>query len=189
MSKKSPKVIRNNKKKSDRQQTIEELQENIKKMQADKENKCESAKKQLVDMLEVTVDKYRTATGTAEALRVLRFVHDGKTNADLKEANDLALHMATVAKSMSEKAIDLEPSEMDQLCDGFYEKELKLGAGEAGDSWTLAAQMMVIDLCRNVGGAAEDMVDFVKRVQEEIESTQKTLDSLLEEEAAETESE
>ena len=41
--------------------------------------------------------------------------------------------------------------------------------------------MMRIDLCRNVGGIAEDIVEFVKRVDKEIEDTEKAIEELGEE--------
>lgn len=157
---------------------IAELEEKIVKMEVDREGKCAAAKKQLVEMLEVTVDKYRTATGTAEALRILRFVSDGMGLAwnDLEQANELAWTMAGVASYMAEVAKSLEPEEMDKLCDGFYDKEFKVGGEKQAEVVKIAEQMMRIDLCRNVGGAAEDMKSFVERVGEEIQATKKALD-------------
>ena len=152
--------------------TIKELEDKIKSMKEDKEKKCKAAKEQLIDMLEVTADKYRTATGTAEALRVLRFVQ-GENRAIVYDANNLAQSMAGVAEKMVEKAKSLPYAEMDNLCDGFYEKDFK--SSNAAD---LAYEMMKIDLCRNVGGAAEDMVEFIKRVQEEIDQTGEELKKL-----------
>ena len=151
---------------------IKELEDKIESMKADKEKKCKLAKEQLVSMLEVTVDKYRTATGTAEALRVLRFVV-GSDKVNLAQANRLAWDMAVEADKMREKAKKLAYAEMDKLCDGFYEKEFK-----SDSAYELAFEMMRIDLCRNVGEAAEDMVEFIKRVQEEIDSTGEELKKL-----------
>lgn len=159
--------------------TIKELEGKIESMKADKENKCKAAKQQLVDMLEVTVDKYRTATGTAEALRVVRFVsenYSGTLN-EINLANRLAHKMASVTQDMANKAKNLAYAEMDQLCDGFYEKDFQYNT--LSDAVTeLAYEMMCIDLCRNVGGSAEDMVDFIKRVDEEIKATEEKLEEL-----------
>lgn len=165
--------------------TIKELEDKIKSMKEDKEKKCKAAKEQLIDMLEVTVDKYRTATGTAEALRVLRFVVGNDELIDITWANRLAWDMAVEADRIREKAEKLAYAEMDKLCDGFYEKEFKVevrkvyNVDEAfNDYYKLAFEMMRIDLCRNVGGAAEDMVEFIKRVQEEIDATGEELKKL-----------
>lgn len=167
---------------------IKELEEKIVSMKKDKEAKCKAAKEQLVEMLKVTVDKYRTATGTAEALRVLRFVV-GNDEVNLTWANRLAWDMAVEADRIREKAEKLAYAEMDKLCDGFYEKEFKLaypetdndmdyGPIETDHLYQLAFEMMRIDLCRNVGGSAEDMVEFIKRTQEEIDATGEKLKEL-----------
>lgn len=168
--------------------TIKELEDKIESMKADKEKKCKAAKEQLVSMLEVTVDKYRTATGTAEALRTLRFV-TGNDLANLTWANQLAWDMAAEVNKMCEKAKKLSYAEMDQLCDDFYDKEFRIAypprfsndeipSIEEEHCYCLAFEMMRIDLCRNVGGTAEDMVEFIKRVEEEIDATGKELKKL-----------
>jgi len=159
--------------------TIKELEESIDSMKKDKEAKCKAAKDQLIDMLEVTVDKYRTATGVAEALRVLRFTF-GDDLANIADASELAIKMAEEALAMRDKARELPYAKMDQLCDGFYEKEFKCDerSSDLSNAFNLAFEMMRIDLCRNVGGAAEDMVEFIKRTEEEIDKTGEKLKEL-----------
>lgn len=164
--------------------TIKELEDKIAGMKADKEKKCKLAKDQLIEMLEVTVDKYRTATGTAEALRVMRFVY-GENTSDLIPAifvcvaNELAREMASITQEMAEKAKKLSYANMDQLCDGFYDKDLELDEDNGSDVlYVLCMEMMKIDLCRNVGGTAEDMVEFIKRVEADIDDTGKQLKEL-----------
>lgn len=165
---------------NDRKVTIKELEDKIEKMKKDKLTKCKAAKKQLVEMLKVTVDKYRTVTGTAEALRVLRFVV-GDDEVDLTWANRLAWDMAVEADKIRKKAEKLAYAEMDKLCDGFYEKEFKVAPDHGMQTfYELAFEMMRIDLCRNVGGSAEDMVEFIKRTQEEIDACGEELKKLKE---------
>jgi len=154
--------------------TKKELEEKLEKMIEDRDKKCKAAKDQLVEMLKITADKYLTATGTAEALRTLRFTC-GSDNVSIDEANDLAFEMATETNKMYNKAKKLDPAEMDKLCDGFYDKDFNVNGHTYGD---LAFEMMRIDLCRNVGGSAEDMVSFINRVEEEIEATKKALEEL-----------
>lgn len=158
--------------KDEKQQAIEEMGEKLRKMVEDKDAKCKAAKSQLISMLEVTADKYRTATGVAEALRVLRFVH-GEDGATIKDAMLLAKTMAQETADMAKKAKATPYESMETLCDGFYDKDF-VNSKEP----MLAFEMMRIDLCRNVGGAAEDMVEFCKRVQEEIDETVHALDEL-----------
>jgi hypothetical protein len=166
------KIFNELREKSDRAVAIKELEDKIASMKKDKLAKCKAAKEQLVEMLKVTVDKYRTATGTAEALRVLRFTA-GKDNVPILDANVLAREMAIETDKMREKAEKLSYAEMDKLCNGFYEKDCKVES-----AYDLAFEMMRIDLCRNVGGSAEDMVEFIKRTQEEIDATGEELKKL-----------
>ena len=148
---------------------IDELEGKRDSMAKDRDAKCKSAKEQLVSMIEVTVDKYRTATGTAEALRVLRFAY-GNDNVAIYEAVQMANRMAVETDKMKQKAEKLGYAEMDQLCDGFYEKEF-----DGKNYIDLAFEMMRIDLCRNVGEAAEDMVAFLERVDSDIADTEKKI--------------
>lgn len=164
-----------------------ELEEKIAKMEQDRNAKTDAAKKQLIDMLEVTAAKYLTATGVAEALRVLRFTHgENGPRVMLGDAAALARKMSGVAAHMMEVAEDLAPYEMDNLCNGFYTEDYATKAADVkygSSNFELAYEMMCIDLCRNVGGAAEDMVGFCTRVDEEIESTKKALEEALAEKA------
>lgn len=153
---------------------IAELEKKLKLMNEDRDRKLESAKTQLVEMLDITIDKYKTATGTAEALRVLRFVFDDNADGMISAANELAWRMADEVADMKKAAEDTDPVEMDSICDGFYDKEFHCGEEQT----RLAFEMMRIDLCRNVGPAADDMVSFINRSNEEIEATQKALDEL-----------
>lgn len=170
------KVIKSNDEEKD---LIKELEDKIKSMKEDKEKKCKAAKEQLIEMLDVTVDKYRTATGTAEALRVMRFIIGDDSKIAVHIANDIAWAMAQEVDKMKQKANELPYAEMDKLCDGFYNKEYKMNPVTWDDEVvSLTFEMMRIDLCRNVGGAAEDMVEFIKRVEEEIDSVGEELKAL-----------
>lgn len=175
----------NNSKPSDKQAMIEEMETKIASMKEDKDAKCKAAKEQLIETLKITADKYRTATGTAEALRVLRFVAEGRVDLVMFDANELAWDMANQTEEMIERAESLPYHEMDQLCEPFYDKTFIVRAAESDEAaiYRLAFEMMRIDLCRNVGGAAEDMVGFIKRVEEEIDDVGEELKKLKEEEA------
>lgn len=183
MTKKSPKVIKV-KKQDDMKAAIEELEQKLTKMEEDRDAKCKAAREQLIDMLEVTADKYLTVTGTAEALRVVRFVIGAETPGDLIDACELAHRMAGVAKDMAERAKELATNAMDQLCKDFYTEDFDIRDFDQRQ-FAMAFEMMRIDLCRNVGGSAEDMVGFVKRVQEEIDVTKAKLEELYAQQAEE----
>ncbi len=172
--------------------TIKELEERITSMKEDKEKKCKFAKEQLVEQLKIDVEKWRTATGTAEAARVLRFVTSGGHDyVDLSWANRLAWDMAVETDKMREKAESLTYAEMDKLCDGFYEKEFKIDYSKKDivteddithATYEMAFELMRLDLCQGVGKAAEDMVEFIKRTQDEIDACGEKLKELKGEE-------
>ena len=161
--------------------TIKELEERIASMKEDKEKKCKFAKEQLVEQLKIDVEKWHTATGTAEALRILRFAA-GSNEVNLTWANRLARDMAVETDKMKEKAESLTYAEMDKLCDEFYEKEFKFNISSESkinlNECQLAFELMRLDLCQGVGKAAEDMVEFIKRTQDEIDACGKKLKEL-----------
>lgn len=165
-----PKLVKKDNKTND--DVINELVEKIEGMEKDRESKCSQAKEQLINQLEVTSDKYRTATGVIEALRVIRMVNDSQSD-DIEAGCELALSMASEAMRMKEVAENLEYGEMDSLCDGFYEEDYA-AVGEY-EVIPLAFELMRLDLCRNVGPAAEDITEFYKRSTQDIDDTKKEL--------------
>lgn len=169
----------------DAEDSIKEIEAKIDGMKKDKEAKCKAAKEQLVEMLSITSDKYLTATGTAEALRVLRFALGSDAKATIKDAVVLAHELADEALAMATKASETPYDQMDKICEGFYEQNFVLDDGDLMENedhaFDLAYEMMRIDLCRNVGGAAEDMVEFIKRAQGEVDAMGEELNRLKKE--------
>ena len=161
---------------------VKELEEKIEAMEADRDAKCKAAKDQLLDMLHVTAEKYGTATGVAEALRTLRFTMGETVSDDILGASKLAAHMVNETMAMMAMAADLDYKDMGKLCDSFFEKDYKVNEFDSfrDKAENLAFELMRIDLCRNVGGAAEDMVGFIERVQEEIDATKEELAKAME---------
>lgn len=154
----------------------QELVDKLQSMTEDRSKKCEAAKNQLIESLKVTADKYRTATGVMEALRVLRMVNDSSCDGEFDTAKTLASWMVNEVNKLTDKAEKLSFAEMDQLCDGAYETDF-ISIDEF-NSLDLAFELMRLDLCRNVGPAAEDMIEFQKRVDEEINQTESKLNEL-----------
>lgn len=165
-----PKIVKKNDKKNG--DVISELEEKIKGMKKDQESKCSQAKEQLINQLEVTADKYRTATGVMEALRVIRMVQDDTTY-DIESACVIALNMANEVMRMKDVAENLEYEKMDNLCDDFYVKDY--ASIEEYGVIPLAFELMRLDLCRNVGPAAEDITEFYKRSTQDIDDTKEEL--------------
>ena len=80
--------------------------------------------------------------------------------------------MSNTAYEMSEKAVQLDPDEMDQLCQGFYDQAFSEGKGSALE---MIDELMSLQLCQNVGPNAEDIAEFCKTADEEIEKAREEL--------------
>lgn len=155
---------------------ISELKDKIKSMEDDKEKKCNQAKEQLLSQLAVTADKYRTATGVAEALNTIRNVrgnHEIKIIDELSDAHEIATNMSGITSKLHDKVDDTPCDKMDTVLDGLYNKDY---VAIIGDVNCLSMELMILDLCRNVGPACGDMVAFIKRADQEIEDTKKELE-------------
>lgn len=157
------------------QEVAKEMARSIAKMYEDRDKKAMSAKEHLISQLEVTVDKYRTANGVMSALDTVRLVYGRgylEIDDELVVAKGVAKVAAGTAQAMAKKAGLLDPEEMDQLCDGFYQKEFADGDADARD---LVDELMSLQLCQNVGPNAEDITEFVRHADEEIEKARNDL--------------
>ena len=160
----------------DSQSVAEEMAKSIAKMYEDRDKKALNAKETLVSQLKVTVDKYRTANGVMSALQTVRDVIGA--DIDVKEAiamaKSLATGMANVADLMAKRADELEPEAMRELCDGFYDAAFSEHDSSAIE---MANELMILQLCQNVGPSAEDISDFLTRADEEIEKAREDLNA------------
>lgn len=156
-------------------ETAREQAKSISKMYEDRDRKAVGAKQHLVSQLMVTTEKYRTANGIMAALDTVRTVfgsHGDDIYSEIQMAQRIAKGMAVTAEKMAEKAQSLDPDDMDQLCEMFYDKDMtnkKVGPTE------LAEQLMTLQLCQNVGPNAEDVVEFLRSADEEIEKARENL--------------
>lgn len=159
---------------------MQELLDKKESMAVDRIKKLAMAKEQLVEQLKVTVDKYRTATGVMEALRVIRMVmdvDDVPLAEELSFARDVTANMIATVSAMTEKAERLGYAEMDELCEGFYDEDF---VSKNFSGIELAEQLMCLDLCRNVGPAAEDIVGFIEKTDAEITDVNREIEKILE---------
>lgn len=166
---------------SSKESELHDLYDDIEKMTADRDAKVKAAKEQLVEMLEVTADKYRTGTGIMEALRVLRMISDGRPEDmqvydEIEFAVGLAFKMVKETSRLAERAGKLGWSQMDTLLNGAYDENfIERKEFSAVD---LAFELMRLDLCRNVGPAAEDIASFVERTEDEMKKVAARIDEL-----------
>lgn len=161
----------------DHQKVAEDMAKSIAKMYEDRDKKALGARDHLVSQLEVTTDKYRTANGVMSALDTVRLVAGSYAGDDLLGdigmAKDVAIVMAHKAQEMRDKAQGLDPEDMDQLCDDFYDKEF--AESDTSTAVEMVIELMLLQLCQNVGPAAQDVADFCRTADEEIEKARKDL--------------
>ena len=163
------------------QETAREMARSIAKMYEDRDQKALGARDHLVSQLEVTADKYRTANGVMSALETVRLVF-GELTMDVDEelsiAKTTANHMSMVAIDMASKAAALDPDDMGSLCEGMYDAEFSKGKATALD---MVDELMVLQLCQNVGPNAQDVQDFCAQADAEIEKAREDLRKLCDE--------
>lgn len=168
---------------ADNPEVAKNMAESIRKMYEDRDKKALAAKERLVSQLEVTVDKYRTGNGVMSALDMVRTVLGEQAEEitlaeEIAEAKGLALIMASKAAKMAEKAKSLDPDKMDSLCENFYKTDFAESEASALD---LMEELLVLQLCQNVGPSAEDIVEFLSHTDEEIEKAKKDLETFCNE--------
>lgn len=156
-------------------ETARKQAKDIAKMYEDRDKKALGARDHLVSQLEITSDKYRTANGVMAALQVVRDVLGNATDyvEEISIAKTVATRMAGVAQRMADNAIDLDPEDMGELCDGFYDPAFSEGKGSALE---MIDELMILQLCQNVGPNAEDVAEFCRTADEEIEKARHTLE-------------
>lgn len=156
-------------------ETARKQAKDIAKMYEDRDKKALGARDHLVSQLEVTSSKYKTANGVMNALDTVRDVFGEKymgPEEEIEVAKKAAKHMAGVAIKMADRASQLDPEEMDQLCDDFYDKNF---VNSRSTGITLINEVLTLQLCQNVGPNAEDIVEFCHTADDEIEKARENL--------------
>lgn len=158
-------------------ETAKKQAKDIAKMYEDRDKKAVGAKEHLISQLTITADKYRTANGVMSALDTIRLVagnHSGDDlRGDIAMAKGVAVVMARKAQEMASKASKLDPEDMSQLCDDFYEKEF--ADSDETSAVDMVIELMLLQLCQNVGPSAQDVSDFCRTADEEIEKARTEL--------------
>lgn len=156
-------------------ETAKKQAQDIAKMYEDRDKKALGAREHLVSQLRVTADKYRTANGVMAAMQVVRDVFGDSCMDYIEEisiAKTAATNMAGVATKMADKAAELMPEDMSMLCEGFYDPQFSEGKSSALE---LIDELLVLQLCQNVGPNAQDVEDFCTQTDKEIEKAREQL--------------
>lgn len=157
------------KKNKEKEQQIQELVNQLDRMVDDRDNKCKRAKEQLIENLKITADKYTTATGVHEAYKIIKsLIPDNEFDIGdgLLSSSYCAVTMAQKTTALADKAKNTEYSDMDSLLDGEFDPDFAWEETLSIRSLTL--ELMVLDLCRNVGPVCDDLVSFINRTDEEL---------------------
>ncbi len=161
---------------ADPNDVAKEMAESIRKMYEDRDKKAMNAKSHLISQLKLTSEKYCTANGVMSALDTVRTVYgEVATNGiypEIQMAQCLAKKLSVTATKMAEKASDLDPEDMAELCDSFYKTDM-VNSNLCPEG--LAEQLMILQLCQNIGPNASDVSDFCGRADEEIEKARANL--------------
>jgi len=159
------------------QNVAEEMARSISKMYEDRDKKAINAKTHLIEQLKVTSDKYRTANGVMAAMETVRQVFGEQAqeltlDEEIGISKTVATEIAELCQDMACKAEELDPDQMDELCNDFYDKEFSQNDASAIE---MVGELMALNLCQNVGPEAEDISGFCKHTDEEIEKARKDL--------------
>lgn len=167
---------------ADPKETADEQAKSIRHMIEERDKKATNAKKHLIAQLDVTIDKYRTANGVMTALQTVRAVAGDHSDLTLEDeigmAKAVATEMARVTAEMADNAEKTDPDNLDELCDGFYNKEFSENDSSAIE---MVHELMILQLCQNVGPDADDVANFCKQADEEIEKARENLRKFCEE--------
>jgi len=168
------KTIEGSAKDIDWEKTAKEQAEQIRKMYEDRDKKALAAKEHLVSSLQITSYKYLTANGIMSALDTTRTVmgNNNDVYGNLAYAQRIAKQMSDIAMNMMDKAAATDPENMGDLCEGFYEEDM---TEEEISTENLAKELMILNLCQNVGPDAQDVADFCKTADKEIEKARDAL--------------
>ena len=165
---------------ADPKDTAKEQAVSIRHMIEERDKKAFNAKEHLISQLDVTIDKYRTANGVMAALGCVREILNNSENvySEIQMAQRITKGMSVVAEKMIDKAMSLEPWSLDELCDSFYDHDVTNKAIGPED---MAKELMILQLCQNVGPDAEDIVEFYRHADEEIDKARDNLKKFCEE--------
>ena len=160
----------------DPNEVAKEMAKSIGKMYEDRDKKAMGAKEHLIAQLKLMAEKYITANGVMSALDTVRTVYgEVATNGiypEIQMSQRLAKKLSVVATKMAEKAKELDPEDMSELCDSFYKADIVNSSIGPED---LAEQLMILQLCQNIGPNASDVSDFCGRADEEIDKARADL--------------
>lgn len=153
---------------------VEKMAKDITSMTEKADEKVERAIEHLHKQIESTSKKYLTVTGIEAAMDYGKNYFDGLAMADqLAICQQVAQTMSKVAVRVAKMIDERAETELADIPEELYNHEFAMQENLTAHDVVL--QIMLIDLCRNVGNATEDIVNFRKSSTEEIEKAKNEL--------------
>lgn len=164
-------------------EVAQDMSADIDKMIDKRDEKVDGARDHLVETLSITREKYLTGSGVMAALHALYEVYGDQPQADImpliSSAKTLTIQLAEICESMSGFARDCELEEFQTFCDGYYAGDFANKDVITPDD--LAKENLVLNLCQQVGPAAQDIWDFKVTADEEIMKVWEKLENFCQE--------
>ena len=159
---------------------IAEVEQSLEKMKKDQEEKLTSGIKNFFDIIGTTADKYRTVTGMVVVLQDLQLFGERPSevtpydNASLGcvVANKVADRLEAVSET---DHIDLIEDLVNIVDNLYVHKFTKMNTWKIKET---LEEMQMIKICQQLGPIADNLVEFKKRTDEEIENTERKLANL-----------
>jgi len=166
------------------------LADEAKHMEEKMSEKVEGALDHLLNKIDVTIDKIKTYSGFNSAYQYLKeFKHPNAVRTAssvvlvlVKELRWLKKDLEGIKKNFGKVEISATAEALSKLCEGFYNRNFIFDIDEYVNvqNWsaptlieTIATEAMRIDMCNAIGGAAQDIADFIAQATEEIEKVKK----------------
>lgn len=147
----------------------------IKEKIVKRDEKLNAAREHLIANISVTSDKYLTANGLMIALDIVRDVVKDSSlplEKELELARAAARNVSDIAEELEQKARNLDINEFGNFCEDVYECDFVLIENTYGE---LIEELLILQLCQNIGPAAQDIADFKTAADEDIEESKQQL--------------
>lgn len=164
-------------------EVAQDMSADIDKMIDKRDEKVDGARDHLVETLGITREKYLTGSGVMAALQALYEAYGNHEQmgimALIASAKTITMQLAETCESMAGFARDCELEEFQTFCDGYYDDNF--ANKDVISPTDLAKEILVLNLCQQVGPAAQDIWDFKVTADEEIMKVWEKLENFCQE--------
>lgn len=150
--------------------------ETILKMIEGRDAKIKNATEHLNEILIITATKYLTANGMMAAMDTINEVNpELKWTEKINIALDTSRMLSALTNKIAEELAEASPTEYNTVIEQHYDRDFvwQLKTEEEPLSFVedIVMELMTLHLCSNIGPSADDIVQFIKATQEEIDKS------------------